>query len=113
MFCSKNRRAASATTLRVPRASTVPDAIVARRVPAARPRQGRTANPNRLQRAAGDGRRGRGSALCARRLPGEVLLDAPRARAPALDDAQEVGHARDLLDLLLDEPLHELLGGVV
>ena len=31
----------------------------------------------------------------------------------ALDDRQQVGHRGDLLDLLLDEPLHELLAGVV
>ena len=38
---------------------------------------------------------------------------AVRSSAVALDDRQQARHARDLLDLLLDEPLHELLAGVV
>ena len=62
-----------------------------------------------LERAAGDGRRGRVRALLAELLAREVLLGQQRVVARALDDAQEVGHRRDLLDLLLDEPLHELL----
>ena len=46
-------------------------------------------------------------------LAREVLLDRRGVLAGALGDAQQVAHRRDLLDLLLDEPLHELLGGVV
>jgi hypothetical protein len=66
-----------------------------------------------LERAAGDGGRGRVRALLAELLAREVLLGQQRVVARALDDAQEVGHRRDLLDLLLDEPLHELLRRVV
>src|SRR4051812_28575254 len=39
----------------------------------------------------------------------DVVLDVHHVVARALGDAQEVAHRRDLLDLLLDEPLHELL----
>src|SRR6476646_9376150 len=53
------------------------------------------------------------NALGAELLAREVLLGQQRVLARALDDAQEVGHRRDLLDLLLDEPLHELLRRVV
>ena len=60
---------------------------------------------------------GRGSGrvrpLAARLLTRHVVLDLHDVVARALDDAQEVRHRRDLLDLLLDEPLHELLARVV
>src|SRR5215212_9539425 len=46
-------------------------------------------------------------------LAREVLLREQRVLARALDDPEQVGHRRDLLDLLPDEPLHELLRGVV
>ena len=46
-------------------------------------------------------------------LARHVVLDLHHVVARALDDAQQVGHRRDLLDLLLDEPLHELLARVV
>src|SRR5215207_7373202 len=67
-----------------------------------------------LQRAARHGWGGGvGGLLLADALPREVLLGEQRVVARALDDAQQVGHRRDLLDLLLDEPLHELLARVV
>src|SRR3954453_22366106 len=70
-----------------------------------------TAHPS--ERAAGDRRSGRVCALRARMLAREVLLREQRVLARALDDPEQVGHRCDLLDLLPDEPLHELLRGVV
>src|SRR4051794_15739952 len=60
----------------------------------------------------GDRRRrriGAGTALLAL----DVLLDRLDVVAGASDDGEQVVHRGDLLDLLLDEPLHELLGGEV
>src|SRR5882757_2559679 len=61
--------------------------------------------------------RGRGSgrvgALFAHFLAGDEVLGEQQVVAGALDHVQEVAHQRDLLDLLLDEPLQELLGAVV
>ena len=48
-------------------------------------------------------------AIAAVALAGEELLDAQGVVAGALDDPQERRHLGDFLDLLLDEPLHELL----
>ncbi len=61
------------------------------------------------RRRPGCGGVGVGTAL----LAGDVLLDVLDVVDVAGDDGQQVGHGRDLLDLLLDEPLHELLGGEV
>src|SRR4051812_10188103 len=60
--------------------------------------------------AAGHRWRGGIGALAAGVLPGEVVLGEHRVLARALHHAQEIGHRRDLLDLLLEEPQHELLG---
>ena len=70
--------------------------------------------PGRAQRAGGVRPRRRprgavGSCPPPRVLAGEQVLGPHRVLARALDDAQQVGHRGDLLDLLLDEPLHELL----
>ena len=46
-------------------------------------------------------------------LAREPVLGEHRVLARALDDGEQVAHRGDLLDLLLDEPLHELLAGVV
>ena len=54
-----------------------------------------------------------GSASLAAGLAGDVLLDVLEVVLVAGHDREQVGHRRDLLDLLLDEPLHELLGGEV
>src|SRR6516164_11582185 len=71
-----------------------------------------TASATALERAA-RGMRGRGIRRLGGRFAGQVLLGKQRVVAGALDDRQQARHARDLLDLLLDEPLHELLAGVV
>src|SRR5436190_15270889 len=65
-----------------------------------------------LESAAGRMRRG-GIIGLRRRLAGKVLLRQQRVGARPLDHGQQAGHAGDLLDLLLDEPLQELLAGVV
>src|SRR5215207_967332 len=62
---------------------------------------------------AGGMRSGRVRVGLAELLAREVVFDVHRVVLGAFDDPQQVGHRRDLLDLLLDEPLHELLGGVV
>jgi hypothetical protein len=49
----------------------------------------------------------------ARLLAGDVLLDVLDVVAVARHHREQVAHRGDLLDLLLDEPLHELLGGEV
>src|ERR671917_1238806 len=46
-------------------------------------------------------------------IAGEVLLEQHRDRDGALGDGQQVAHRGLLLDLLLEEPLHELLARVV
>src|SRR5215212_9277747 len=83
------------------------------RADTSRPRLGATPAEQRRSSGAGGVRRGRVLAHLAQVLAREVVLDVHRVVLRALDDAQEVGHRRDLLDLLLDEPLHELLGRVV
>src|SRR5258706_5810621 len=65
-----------------------------------------------LESAAGRMRRGGINGL-RRRLAGQVLLRHQRVRSRTLDHGQQAGHAGDLLHLLLDEPLQELLAGVV
>src|SRR5438105_917442 len=65
-----------------------------------------------LERAAGRMRCG-GVGGLRRRLAGQVLLGQQRVSPRPLDHLQQAGHARDLLHLLLDEPVHELLAGVV
>ena len=50
---------------------------------------------------------------CGAVLAGDVLLDVLDVVAVAGGHGQQVAHRGDLLDLLLDEPLHELLGGEV
>src|SRR6266540_4529870 len=52
---------------------------------------------------------GGGVRLLAGPLAGDVVLDQEQVVPGALDDVEEVLHQRDLLNLLLDEPLHELL----
>jgi hypothetical protein len=67
-----------------------------------------------LERSAGRVRHaGLDPAVAAVALACEELLDAQRVVAGTLDDAQERRHLGDLFDLLLDEPLHELLARVV
>src|SRR3954454_16548390 len=63
--------------------------------------------------AAGLPRRSRVRPILARMLARKEVLDFGYAVPRALGDRQEVAHRRDLLDLLGDEPLHELLGGEV
>src|SRR5271170_2249929 len=46
-------------------------------------------------------------------LPGNEILYPRYVLDGSLCDPQEVAHRRNLLDLLTDEPLDELLGGVV
>ena len=53
------------------------------------------------------------AAVAAVALAREELLDAQRVVTGALDDAQQRRHLGDLFELLLDEPLHELLAGEV
>src|SRR5699024_5444118 len=56
------------------------------------------------------GHRGRGAGVGAGTgLAGEVLLDAEPAIVRALGDGHQRVHVRDLLDLLAQEPQHELL----
>src|SRR5262245_38495595 len=58
-------------------------------------------------------RRGRGARLervLAVRLAGEEVLDEHDAVLRARDDVEQGGHGRNLLALLLEEPVHELLG---
>ena len=59
------------------------------------------------------GRGGRVSGPFARVLAGDVVLRQQEIVLRALDHVEQVAHQRDLLDLLLDEPLEELLGAVV
>jgi hypothetical protein len=64
-----------------------------------------------LQGAAGRLRRRR--IVSRGRRAGELVLDEEKVRPGMLDRAEEVAHRGDLLDLLLQEPLHELLAQVV
>src|SRR5213592_515309 len=61
---------------------------------------------------AGDRRGGRVAARAVLLAP-DVLLDRLDVVLGAGDHGEQVVHRGDLLDLLLDEPLHELLGGEV
>ncbi len=45
--------------------------------------------------------------------PGQVVLDQQQLRPGAADDAQQQVHAGDLLQLLVHEPLQEVVGDVV
>src|SRR6185503_15360807 len=64
--------------------------------------------------ASGAGPAGRGRVVVhATLLARDVLLDVLEVVLVAGDDREQVAHRGDLLDLLLDEPLHELLGGEV
>src|SRR5438876_9006232 len=64
--------------------------------------------------AAGRRRCARVHALVADRVPRQIVLDEQDVRLRrTLDDFQEVGHARDLLALFLQEPVCELLADVV
>ena len=71
-------------------------------------RRARPAPQRGLERAAG----GRGRGRVGRRLRGvvarQIVLDEHRRVGGALDHGQQRGHRGDLLDLLLEEPLHEL-----
>src|ERR1700751_2954735 len=71
-----------------------------------------TASATALERAA-RGMRGRGIPRRGGRFSGQVFLGEQWVVAGALDHREQARHARNLLDLLLDEPLHELLAGVV
>src|SRR6266545_2562992 len=53
------------------------------------------------------------AASAARVLARDELLERHRQVTDALGDLQQLGHRRDLLDLFLQEPLHELLAEVV
>src|SRR5262245_10274376 len=61
------------------------------------------------ERAAGRRGRSRFERVLAAALASEVLLDVQEIVAAALDDGEELGHGRDLLALLLEEPVQELL----
>ena len=54
-----------------------------------------------------------GSSASAPLLARQVLLDHPAGWRRPLGHVEQVRHQRDLLDLRLDEPLHELLAAVV
>src|SRR5215213_2531444 len=72
----------------------------------------RTTTQRRSALRTGDGRRGRVAAGLGL-LAGDPVLDALVVVLGSGDDGQQVAHLGNLLDLLLDEPLHELIGGVV
>ena len=67
-----------------------------------------------LERAAGGGRGTSGRRPVADGHPGERVLDEQevRLRGP-LDELEQVAHRRDLLALLLEEPVQELLADEV
>ena len=82
--------------------------------PPARPRaDDAQALTGALEGAAGGGRHRGVVALVADLLARQEVLDQQRALLGLLADVQQVGHRRDLLDLLLDEPGEELLGAEV
>src|SRR5690242_11642993 len=64
-------------------------------------------------RLGSGGPRGGGIGVAGAGLAGDVLLDVLQVVLVAGHHGEQVGHRRDLLDLLLDEPLEELLGGEV
>src|SRR5574338_200464 len=66
-----------------------------------------------LERAARGGRGRRVDSLVSHGLPGEEVLDAHDVALRARHDVEERRHGRDLLALLLEEPVHELLGDEV
>src|SRR5690349_6247498 len=76
------------------------------------PASSSTAASAALERAARSMRR-RGILGLRRRLASQVLLRQQRVFARPLDHRQQAAHAGNLLHLLLDEPLDELLAGVV
>src|SRR5262245_26609602 len=66
--------------------------------------------PGRLEGAARSGRCERVRALIADLRSGQEVLGEQQVRlGRTLDDAEEIAHARGLLELLLQEPAQELL----
>src|SRR6478672_5715857 len=63
-----------------------------------------------LERPTRGGRRTRLERVRAPGLAREVVLDEHHVVLQPLDDLEERRHRRDLLALLLQEPVHELLG---
>src|ERR671922_1968723 len=62
-----------------------------------------------LERASRRGGSGRVGTLVPHLSPGEVILGEKEVRlGSTLHDGKQVGHARHLLPLLLEEPVHEL-----